>query len=237
MKTKLAIVVVLVASIVAVVGITTSQNLTNRQLKDLEGKEKSDKLTIKERAELAKIRGLKQATAPGIATLHPVAASPEEIDQLMPRYTVLLAEVVEEFSSLSDPRTLQSWYKFRTLDTLSQAPPRQSFAVRQVPAQFQQLKDDEFLVPGAGGALTMDGVEVIQNDETIPRFKKNRKYLLLLSLNPATRVAELALGPQSILPVKNDHSLDSLANQHTLQQAIRKFHNSSLDQLKRNIHK
>lgn len=83
----------------------------------------------------------------------------------------------------------------------------------------------------------MEGVEIIQNDETIPRFKKNRKYLLLLSLNPATRIAELALGPQSILPVKDDYSLDSTANQHQLQQAIKKFHGSSLDQLKRNIHK
>jgi hypothetical protein len=237
MKAKLAIVVFLVASIIVVVGITTSQNLNNHQLKALEDKEKRDKLSIKERAELAKIRGKKQVTAPGIVTLHPVAASPEEIEQLLPKYTIILAELVEEFSSLSDPRTLQSWYKFKTLDTLSQAPPQQSFAVREVPAQLQQLKDDEFLVPGAGGALTVDGVEVIQNDETIPRFKKNRKYLLLLSLNPATRIAELALGPQSILPVQNDHSLDSTANEHQLQQAIRKFHNSSLDQLKRNIRK
>src|SRR5688572_28414169 len=240
MKAKLAIVVLLVASITAVIGIATSQNsqkLDNQEFKTLEDKEKSDKLSIKERARLAKIRGITQVTAPGIVTLHPVAASPEEIEQLLPRYTIILAELEEEFSALKDPRMLQSWYRFKTLDVLSQVPPQQSFAVHEVPAHFQQLKDDEFLVPSAGGAVSLDGVEVIQNDQTIPRFKKNQKYLLLLSLNPATRIAELALGPQSILPVKDDYSLDSMVNRHQLQQAIRKFHGSSLDQLKRNIHK
>lgn len=240
MKAKGAIVVFLVASITAVIGITTSQssqNLNNHELKALEDKEKSDKLSIKERARLARISGITQITTPGPVTLHPVAATPEELDQLLPRYTIILAELIEEFSLLSDPRTLQSWYRFKTLDILSQTPPQQSFAVREVPAHLQQLNDDEFLVHGFGGALSVEGVEIIQNDETIPRFKKNRKYLLLLSLNPATRIAELALGPQSILPVKDDYSLDSTANQHQLQQAIKKFHGSSLDQLKRNIHK
>ncbi|HEV2883757.1 MAG TPA: hypothetical protein VGW36_02805, partial [Pyrinomonadaceae bacterium] len=78
----------------------------------------------------------------------------------------------------------------------------------------------------------MDGIEVIQNDLTMPRLKKSQKYLVLVSLNPATRIAKFALGPQSMLPVNADHSFDPKMN-HLLQHTIVKFHNSSLDQLKR----
>lgn len=130
-----------------------------------------------------------------------------------------------------------SWYKFRTIDVISQAPPRQSFVERQIPDRLRQLRDDEFLIPLEGGVALLDGVKVTQHDATIPRFKKSQKYLLLLSLNPATRIAELALGPQSILPVNADHSFDKRMNPHLLQLAIVKFHNGSMDQLKRNIHK
>jgi hypothetical protein len=209
----------------------------SQQLKVLEEKEKRDSLTITERVELAKIRGKKQVLAQTIVTLHPVAATPEEVEQLLPKYTIVLAEAVGEFGYFSDSRSIMSWYTFRTIDVLSQAPPQQTFAVRQIPEQLLPLKDDQFLVPTKGGTATIDGVEVIQNDQTIPRFKKSRKYLLLLSLNPSTRIAELPLGPQSILPVNPDNSLDRGANVHLLQQAIMRFHNSSLDQLKRNIHK
>jgi hypothetical protein len=160
---------------------------------------------------------------------------------LLPRYSVILAEVVEQFGYLSDhgsgPGTIMSWYRFRTIDVISQAPPRQSFVQRQIPDRLRQLKDDEFLVPLAGGAAIVDGVEVVQTDQTMPPFKKSQKYLLLLSLNPATRIAELALGPQSMLPVNADHSFATKMNSHLLQQTIKKFHNGSLDQLKRNIHK
>lgn len=237
MKTKLAIVVVLIASIVAIVGITTSQNLSNRQLKDLEEKEKRHSLTIRESVDLAKIRGKKQVTAPSFETLWPGAQSPEELETLLPQYSIILAEVVEQFGYLSDPGTIMSWYKFRTIDVISQAPPRQSFAERQIPDRLRQLRDDEFLIAAQGGVAILDGVEVTQHDGSIPRFKKSQKYLLLLSLNPATRIAELALGSQSILPVNADHSFDKRLNPHLLQQTIVKFHNGSMDQLKRNIHK
>jgi hypothetical protein len=237
MKAKLLIVLVFVLIVTAIGIKTTSQSLSNRQLKDLEEKETRQALTIVESVELAKIRGRKEVTAPGFVSLQPGAQSPEELETLLPQYSIILAEVVDEFGYLSDPRTIMSWYKFRTIDVISQAPPRQSFVERQIPDQLRQLRDDEFLIPAAGGAAILDGVEVTQSDATIPRFKKSQKYLLLLSLNPATRIAELALGPQSILPVNADHTFDKKMNPHLLQQTIVKFHNGSMDQLKRNIHK
>lgn len=241
MKAKLVIVGIFLL-VVTVVGIkTTSQNLSNRQLKELEEKEKRQSLTIRESVELAKIRGKKQVTAPGFVSLQPIAQTPEELETLLPRYSIILAEVAEHFGYLSDsgsgPGTIMSWYKFRTIDVISQAPPQRSFVEHQIPDRLSPLKDNEFLIPLAGGAAIVDGVEVFQNDQTMPHFKKSQKYLLLLSLNPATRIAELALGPQSMLPLNADHSFDAKMNPHMLQHTITKFHNGSLDQLKRNIHK
>lgn len=241
MKAKLLILAVVVL-VITVIGIrTASQNQSNRQLKDLEEKEKRESLTILESVELAKIKGKKQVTAPSFETLWPGAQSPEELETLLPQYSIILAEVVDEFGYLRDPEIaggmIMSWYRFRTIDVISQAPPRQSFVKRQIPDRLRQLKDDEFLIAADGGVAILDGVEVTQHDATIPRFKKSQKYLLLLSLNPATRIAELALGPQSILPVNADHSFDKRMNPHMLQQTIVKFHNGSMDQLKRNIHK
>lgn len=241
MKTKLLIAGTFLLVITAVGIRTTSQNLSNRQLKDLEGKEKRQSLTIPESVELAKIRGKKQVNAPSFETLWPGAQSPEELETLLPQYSIILAEVVDEFGYLRDPGIaggrIMSWYKFRTIDVISQARPRQSFAERQVPDRLRQLRDDEFLISAQGGVAILDGVEVTQHDGSIPRFKKSQKYLLLLSLNPATRIAELALGSQSILPVNADHSFNKRMSPHLLQQTIVKFHNGSMDQLKRNIHK
>jgi len=239
MKTKLLIILVFVLVVTAIGIKTASQNRSQagRQLKELEEKEKRDSLTIEERVDLAKTRGKKQVTAPSFASLQPGAQSLEELEMLLPQYSIILAEVVDEFGYLRDPGRIMSWYKFRTIDVISQAPPRQSFVERQIPDQLRQLRDDEFLIAADGGIAILDGVEVTQHDATIPRFKKSQKYLLLLSLNPATRIAELALGPQSILPVNADHSFDKRMNPHLLQQTIVKFHNGSMDQLKRNIHK
>lgn len=241
MKSKVLIVLSFVI-LVAIVGIkTTSQNLSNPQLKDLEEKEKRQSLTIRESAKLAKIRGKKQVTVGGFVSLQPTAQTPEELETLLPRYSIILAEVAEQFGYLSDDETghgrILSWYKCRTIDVISQAPPRQSFVEHKIPDELRRLRDDEFLIPSAGGAAIVDSVEVIQNDETMPRLRKSHKYLLLLSLNPATRIAEFALGPHSMLPVNADHSFNPKMNYLMLQQTIMKFHNGSIDQLKRDIHK
>ena len=229
------LVVILIGTAIGITSRISSQS--GARLKDLEDKEKRNSLTINERVELAKIRGKKQVAAPALVTLQPIAQSVEELDQLLPKYTVLLAEHLDEFGYFSDSRTIVSWHRFKIIDVLSNAPPQPSYVNREIPGELLPVKEDEFLVATAGGTATLDGIEVTQNDQSLPRFKEGKRYLLLLSLNPSTRIAELTLGPQSILPVNADNSLDSNANQHMLQQAIRKFHNSSLDQLRRNIHK
>lgn len=95
------------------------------------------------------------------------------------------------------------------------------------------MASDEFVIPTEGGLLTIEGVEVEQKDQSIPRFKKSRRYLLLLSLDLSTRIAEIALGPQGVLPMNSDNTFDKREDQHILQRTIKSFHNGSLDQVKR----
>lgn len=125
-KTKLSLLLIFLFVAVAVVVKTTSQSLNqsgSRQLKELEEKEKRQSLTIKESVELAKIRGKKQVTAPSFVSLQPIAQSPEELESLLPRYSIILAEVVDKFGYLKDPGRITSWYKFRTIDVVPSASP------------------------------------------------------------------------------------------------------------------
>ena len=65
----------------------------------------------------------------------------------------------------------------------------------------------------------------------MPAFQPSGKYLLVLSLDPASRVAQLALGPQSILPLKPDNTADVKNQEHMLQRLLQTYHKNSVDQL------
>jgi hypothetical protein len=204
---------------------------------ELEEKEKKDATSLREKIELAKIRGQKKVDAQTTVSLYPVAKTKDEMDRLLSSYSVILVDPIAERGYLSDQQTLQSWYKFKIVDTIIQSAPRRSFAERQIPPDVLPVNLDELMVPLEGGTIVVDGVEVTQRDQSLPRIDKSKRYLLLVSFDPTSRIAELALGGQSILPVNSDNSLNSDSDKHLLQQTIKKFHNGSLDQLKRNKQK
>lgn len=64
--------------------------------------------------------------------------------------------------------------------------------------------------------MTVDGVEVTENSQSIPPFEKNRNYLLFISFVPGG-VARLAGGPASIFTVCDDGKLDGVdVNKHKI---------------------
>jgi hypothetical protein len=233
---KKSIILASLLLLLAVLGITTLSQLSSKnstRLKNLEQKENQRSITIRERIELAKLRGDKQVLAPGTISLHPVAKTPEELEKLLSGYSLILAEPVGQFGYLGDLNTINSWYKFKILDLINEAPPKQTFARRELPQELLPLKSDEFLVPIPGGTVTVEGVKVTQRDQNFPPFDQTKRYLLLVSLDPSTKIAEMALGSQSALILNADNSLNAHSDQQLLQQTIKRFHNSSLDQLKR----
>ncbi|MDQ3918232.1 MAG: hypothetical protein M3348_07125 [Acidobacteriota bacterium] len=244
MRQKFAVLLTLSIAVVAVAVITSysgGRGTTPHKVRQLEEKGKRQKLSFAELAQLAKARGERQVVVPGVATLYPNATTPEELNGSLPEYAVFVAEMVAEKSYLasrlqpggeSPSELIKSWYKFKVLDAISEGRPHPSFAVRELPTELLPVAADEVLVPAEGGTVVIDGVEVTQHEESVARFRRNRKYLLLLSVEPATRVGELAFGPQSVLPLSADGGLDAGQDQHILQRAIKQFHGGSIRQLK-----
>jgi hypothetical protein len=233
-----SIIVAIVLLLLAAGGITTLSQVSSRSLariKELEQKETRRSITIRERVELAKLKGRKEEiVVPGTVSLHPVAKTVDEMEALLSRYSLVLADPNGEIGYLGEWDTINSWYKFGIVDLIIQSPPQPTFARRELPQELMPLKNDEFLVPVPGGTVTIDGVKVTKRDQNFRPFDQNKRYLLLVSFDPATKVAELVLGSQAVLTVNSDNSLDARWDQQLLQQAIKKFHEGSLDQLKRN---
>jgi hypothetical protein len=236
------ILVALLSTVVGVVVLNASRKYqakkpSQQRMLELEDKEKHHRLSLGETAELTKARGKDRATLPAVSVLYPIAPDADTLDQILSKYTIIVAELISQRSYVDQHEKITSWCKFRALDTITQAPPLQSFASRTIPSDLLPIAEDEFLVPREGGVITLDGVQIIQHELTVPEFKASQKYLLLVSFDPVTKIAEMAFGPQSILPIKADRSLDSSQQEHLLQRALTIHHRGSIDQLTRDLKK
>ncbi len=238
---SLMVLLVVVGLVVVITSYSGSQGTTPQKIKQLEEKQKRQKLSLAESAQLAKARGEKSVVVSGVATLYPSASAPEELNEALPEYAVFVAEPIQEKSYLSSwphaggeapSELITSWYKFRILDVVSEGRPHKSFAVRQIPEELLPVGKDEVLVPKEGGTVVIDGVEVTQPEESVAPFRRGRKYLLVLSAVPSAGVYELAYGPQSVLPLAADGGLDRGQDQHILQRVIKQFHGGAIGQLK-----
>lgn len=242
MRVKVAVIAAIVCVAVGVGTLrTVSGNKTRQKAQQsitrLEEKERDGTIRLSERVQLAKARGLSHTTAPAPLSLYPQALNPEHLDEVLPRYTVVIARDMESKSLVGTNDLIKSWHKFKIIKTLSTAPPVPSYVTAQPPAELLPLNDDEFLLQRVGGTINLDGVVVTSTEPNVPSFKRSERYLLVLSLDPATRTAQLALGPQSILPVNPDNSLDEKNQEHMLQRALQAHHKNSVEQLRADLQK
>ncbi len=212
------------------------QQPSQQRILELEEKEKHHRLSLGDLAELTKARGKNRAVLPGVPVLYPGAEDPEELDQILSRYTIIVGEMITERSYVGEHERISSWCRFRVVDMITQAPPH-SFASRTIPTDLLPIAENEFIIPREGGSVTIDGVEIVQHELAVIEFQRSQKYLLLLSLDPATKIAELALGPQSVLPIKGDGTLDLRQQEHILQRALALHHRASIGQLKADLNK
>ena len=213
------------------------QKLSPEQVAELEGKERSGRINLRERARLAKAKGKQQLVVPAVATNYlGMPASPEALHRTLHGYTVVVVQLTERKSYMPDEGVIRTWNKFRVVETLHRAPPRPSYVTRpEVPREFLPLGEDEIVVHSEGGTVDLDGVEVTQHDASLPTFRKAHKYLLALSLDPSTRVGEIEMGPHSLLPLNPDGTLDPRRDRDYLQQVLKTRHGGSFEQLKKNL--
>lgn len=211
------------------------RQVSQQRVVELEQRERSGRLHFRERVELARARGQRQLVVPAVINNYSLdmPASPDAADQVLPNYTVVLAQLIEKKSYMRDDVIGGTWNKFRIIETLSQAPPQPSHGTwSNIPEEWLPARDNEILMHSHGGTVTIDGVEVKMNDSSVPPFQQGRRYVLVLSLDPSTRVGEMALGLYGFLPINLDDTLDARRDQHYLQQVIKTHHGGSIGQLR-----
>ena len=130
----LVLVAVLSVSVFGVIALNARrknppQQPSQQRILELEEKEKHHQLSLAELAQLTKARGKNRAILPGVPVLYPVAEYPDELDQILSRYTIIVGEMSTEKSYVDEHERISSWCRFRVVEMIAQAPPH-SFARR-----------------------------------------------------------------------------------------------------------
>lgn len=161
------------------------------------------------------------------------------IDQVFSDYTVVVAKPVGKWTYQADDNSLVTWHKFTIVDPVTQlknplcpgclsvTPPS------DIPIDFTT----EFLVPRAGGTMTIDGVDVEQREDGFPDFQQGENYLLFISLYP-NGIALTAGGPLGVYRIDEKENVTPFANRRDkIQEGIETKFNNSLPSIKRHLKK
>lgn len=119
---------------------------------------------------------------------------PNTWDSVISSFSFLIVEPIEvrSYGTLTDD-TVRSWYRFRVSETLStKSPP---FAITNPPSGMAQPQSNEILAFKWGGTVTLNGVQVTAEEPSFPNFIMGQRYLLVVQVDPNTRLANNAMGP------------------------------------------
>lgn len=240
MKTKITI-LILSGLVIGVAGFikTSSQEqrpITRQWLAKLEDKEKLAKLSRDEKIQLAKARGQKQVV---VSNIVPTFTPAKNLEQALNDYTVVVAKPVEEKSSTDHRGVTSTWYKLKILERITPLKTldcNPCYQFEQPPQDMLPVADDEVLLHKIGGVQVVDGIEAITLEQDFPPFKKNQKYLLFLSIEPAGKVANIPAGPVGAMQVDDDDQVGSMSGKkYGLQRDIEAHYRNSVLQLKGHI--
>jgi len=235
MNIKMIILVVVIATlaVVGVVRTTSKSRYPESQRFELKDKEKRNTLALKERVELAKMRGERQILIPGSISAN---VEVENLDEAFSIYTVVIAQPIEAKSFLDVHDAIKSWYKFKVIETLSKkAPPADTF-FGDPPDDMLPLKDNEILVPRLNGTVVIDSVKVTAPDSDFPTLDKSQKYLLFLSVDTTGKIGRLELGSAAVASITADAKIETTDKQQDrLKLEMKDRYNSSLNQLKEKL--
>jgi hypothetical protein len=165
----------------------------------------------------------------------------ESLSQAIDTYPVLVVQLVAQKSYAQGEDDIITWHKFKIIENLSknkafyssnmnlqEALPEETF--------YQELKEDEFLIPQSGGSLNVDGITLIQESSKFPLLSLNQKYLLFPSKNPSEKIGRMELGPYGVFTVNPDESLSPLVKQETpIGKDIKQYQGNSLSRLKTSL--
>jgi hypothetical protein len=189
--------------------------------------------TLRQQIARAKLRGEPQLTLGGIVATY---EQPKSLDNVLTRYSLVVAQLVEHKGYIDEHDSISSWYKFKIIETLSRPATPHSFAFFELPTDLLPLRDDEILVSRLGGTVPIDGLSVTVQEHEFPEFRKSRKYLLFLLIDPVKKVGSAGLGPAGTLLIKDDDTFESINERaYSLQNEIQNKYGASFKSLKQGL--
>ena len=156
------------------------------------------------------------------------------LNQVLRRDTIVVAEVIgkKTFAGTYDLRT---WYKFKTVETLSQRPIPKYLLSESWPVPPEEVKPlvDEFVIVEVNGEMEIDGIRVIQYSNSVA-YSVGSTYLLFLHMEPSKRVAARSgTDPLGVFRVGEDGTFSSyIARPYPLRNQMAKRFGNSINNLR-----
>ncbi|HEV7857297.1 MAG TPA: hypothetical protein VGO91_01475 [Pyrinomonadaceae bacterium] len=208
---KTIVLITLLAALITVGLVKTFSFSKQQQLTEL--KQSKERGRLKWYAQMGKLQGNQQIVFRSGYVRYAVA---KNLDEALHYYTLVKAKVIGSKAYAANPEDIgnsediETWYKLQITETLSQqdvtncqtCPP-----LRTPPADMLPLNKDEFLVPQAGGEISIDGVKMISEDPEFPPFKTGDEYLLFLTLDMSKGVGALRMGPWGVYNIGVNETL------------------------------
>jgi len=188
------------------------------------------------------LQSVQQAKAEGkkkVYQLPPIVeyvggATTNTLDSLAPGHGIVIAEPISINIAHSRGDTIVTWYKFREVETLAAQSKPECYTCSSIslPPEFQELKEDEFVIGQYGGSLTIDDIEVAVGYE-YPPFQIGKRYILVISKEASSGKASLIGGSAGAFNLTGSGVITSIdeSNVYT-EKAIKDTYNNSLENLR-----
>lgn len=126
-------------------------------------------------------------------------SQPDAWDDVLANYSIVRGQIIDakSYPALQNS-SIETWYKFRVDETLSQKPVLSCAGCGSMPtppADMLPLQSNEILISKLGGTLQYNGVTLVAKEQTFPDFLFSQNYMLILQLNTSSKVGKLDLGP------------------------------------------
>ncbi|HEX8071621.1 MAG TPA: hypothetical protein VF546_16825 [Pyrinomonadaceae bacterium] len=171
-------------------------------------------------------------------------AQPDTWDDVLAGNSFIIAEPVEARGyAEADDRGIETWYRFRIIETLSTKPVHRPLGLP--PSDLAPPQANEILLPRHGGTLVRNGVTLTAIDGQFPQFvtAPPQRYLLILDIDQTSKVGYVWLGPLGVyrldsagtmtsVVVDNPYITNKRPENNPYYQDIAERYNNSVNQLR-----
>ncbi len=221
---------------ILILGALAFTGLTSIFIKTQQPENWAEKNSLTAEARRGKAKGKSEVIIPGPNVDY--AGANMSINDALDKYSVVVAEPVENKSYSIDAFTITTWYRFKINEVISQKTRFHCFTCPQdstPPADLGPIAPDEFLLNINGGTVPIDGVTVTVKNEEIPQFENGKKYVFFVSFVPGG-IGRLAAGPAGIFKLDANDELEGVnVKKHRLYQEIVTRFDGKLSRLKSHV--